>query len=67
MLQAEKSQVLVPIRAFIFTIYLILAAALGPGVYPASNMIEYQKIFLGVKARSVCKAEKLAAIRESTV
>jgi hypothetical protein len=27
--------------------YLILSAALGPGVRPASNRNEYQKIFLG--------------------
>jgi hypothetical protein len=27
----------------IFKIYLILPAALGPGVYSASNRIEYQK------------------------
>jgi hypothetical protein len=26
-----------------FPIYLILAAALGPGVYSASNRYEYQK------------------------
>jgi hypothetical protein len=27
----------------IFSIYLILPATLGPGVYPASNRNEYQK------------------------
>jgi hypothetical protein len=27
-----------------FTIYLILQAALGPEVYPASNRNEYQKL-----------------------
>jgi hypothetical protein len=32
-----------------FFIYLILPAALGPGVYASSNRNEYQKIFLGVK------------------
>jgi hypothetical protein len=29
-----------------FSIYLILPAALGPGVYSATNRDEYQKIFL---------------------
>jgi hypothetical protein len=28
---------------FFFQIYLILSAALGPGVYSASNRNEYQK------------------------
>jgi hypothetical protein len=39
-----------------FEIYLILPAALGPGVYSASNRNEYQKqkiIFLGSKVRLV--------------
>jgi hypothetical protein len=30
-------------RERIFSIYLIFPAALGPGVYPASNRNEYQK------------------------
>jgi hypothetical protein len=34
---------------FFFSIYLILPAVLGSGVYSASNRNEYQKIFLGVK------------------
>jgi hypothetical protein len=33
-----------------FSIYLILPASQGPGVYSASNRNEYQKIFLGVKS-----------------
>jgi hypothetical protein len=36
-------------RSLVFSIYLILSTALGPGVYSASNRNEYQKIFLGVK------------------
>jgi hypothetical protein len=30
-------------RALFFSIYLILPAALGPGLYSASNRNEYQK------------------------
>jgi hypothetical protein len=30
-------------RDFLFSIYLILPAALGPGVYSASNVNKYQK------------------------
>jgi hypothetical protein len=43
------------------SVYLILLAALGPGVYSASNKNEYQKhkiMFLGSKA-VVCKADCL--------
>jgi hypothetical protein len=50
MLRAGRPWVWVLIRLLIFfKIYLILLAALGPGVYSASNRNEYQKIFLGVK------------------
>jgi hypothetical protein len=42
-----------------FSIYLILPAALGSGVYSVSNRNEYQKIFLGVKARPERKDDKL--------
>jgi hypothetical protein len=38
----RKSRVLYPIRGF-FLIYLIFPAALGPGVYSASNRNEHQK------------------------
>jgi hypothetical protein len=52
-----------------FSIYLILAAALGPGVYSASNINEYQKqkMFLGSRARPVRKDNSLAAICELIV
>jgi hypothetical protein len=32
-----------------FSMYLILPAALGPGVYSASNRNKFQKVYLGVK------------------
>jgi hypothetical protein len=54
----------------IFSIYIILPAALDPGVYSASNRNEYQKqkiMFLASRARPVRKADKLAAIREPIV
>jgi hypothetical protein len=46
------------------SIYVILSAALGPGVYSASNIYEYQKekMFPGSRARSVGKADNLTAI-----
>jgi hypothetical protein len=47
--------------------YLILPAALGPGIYSASNGNEYQKqkkSFWGGKARPVRKADNLTAICE---
>jgi hypothetical protein len=53
-----------------FSIYLILPAALGPGVYSTSNRNEYQKqkiMFLESGARPVRKADKLTAICEPTV
>jgi hypothetical protein len=53
----------------IFSIYLILPAALVPGVYSASNRNEYQKqtkIFLVSKARPVRSANNFAAMRENT-
>jgi hypothetical protein len=44
----------------------ILPAALGLGVYSASNRNEYRKIS-GGKAQPVRRADNLAAIREPTV
>jgi hypothetical protein len=50
---------------------LIREAALGPGVYSASNRNEYQKhciiMFLASKVRRVCRADNLTAICEPTV
>jgi hypothetical protein len=53
-----------------FSIYLILPAALGPGVYSASNINQYQKqkkkVFLGSRALPVRKAD-LTAICEPII
>jgi hypothetical protein len=52
------------------SIYLILPAALGHGVYSASNRNEYQKqkiMFLGSRARPVRRADSLTVICEPTV
>jgi hypothetical protein len=52
---------------WIFSIYLILSAALVPGVYSASNRNEYQKqkiMFPGSRVRPVRKADNFAAICE---
>jgi hypothetical protein len=49
---------------------LIIPAALGPGVYSASNRNEHQKqkiMFLGSKARPVRKTDNLTAICEPIV
>jgi hypothetical protein len=46
----------------IFSNYLILSAALGPGVYSASNRNKYQKqkfFFLGSRARPASEADNL--------
>jgi hypothetical protein len=52
-------------------IYLILQAALDPGVYSASNKYEYQKhkkkMFLASRARPVRRADNLTAICEPIV
>jgi hypothetical protein len=43
MLQAWRSRIQDPIRWMIFfLIYVILQAALGPGIYSLSNINEYQ-------------------------
>jgi hypothetical protein len=47
------------------SIYIILPAALGPGVHSASNRNEYQKHkkkFLGSKVRPVHRTDNLAVI-----
>jgi hypothetical protein len=54
----------------IFSIYLILPAALGPGVHSASNRNEYQEQKNNVpvsRARPACKVDNLTAIYEPTV
>jgi hypothetical protein len=55
----------------IFSVYLILPAALGPGVYSASNINEYQKRknnnVSGGKVRRVRRADNLTAIYEPIV
>jgi hypothetical protein len=55
---------------YFFSIYLILPAALDPGVYSASNINEYQKqkiMCLASKARPVRRAVNLTAICEQMV
>jgi hypothetical protein len=51
----------------LFSIYLILPAALGPGFHSASNRNELQQIFLENKARPVRKADNLTVIFEPIV
>jgi hypothetical protein len=53
-----------------FSIYLILPAALGSGDYSASYRNEYQKqkiMFLGSRTRSARRADNLTAICEPIV
>jgi hypothetical protein len=50
-----------------FSMYLILQAALGPGVYSASNRHEHHEFSWGVKAGWCMKADNLTAICEPTV
>jgi hypothetical protein len=54
----------------VFSIYLIIPAALGPGVHLASNRNEYQhhiNNIYGSKVRPVRSADNLAAICEPVV
>jgi hypothetical protein len=67
MLRAGRARVLDSMRSTIFfSIYLILPAALGTGVYTASNINVYQKeknnVFLGTRAWSMHRADNLTAI-----
>jgi hypothetical protein len=53
-----------------FSIYLILPATLGPGVYSATDSNEYQtqeKMFLASRERLVRGADNLSAIYEPIV
>jgi hypothetical protein len=53
-----------------FLIYLIVPAALGPGVYSSSNRNEYRKHkkkFLRSKVRPVHRTDNLSAISEPIV
>jgi hypothetical protein len=62
---------MIPKRTRYFRHAYPLPAALGPGVYSASNRNEYQElikiIFLGGKARPARKADNLTAIYEPIV
>jgi hypothetical protein len=60
--------------ASVIFFYLFLSAKRNPssctmtiGVYSASNRNEYQKIFLGSKARPACKADNITGIYEPIV
>jgi hypothetical protein len=67
MLQAEKSQVQIPIRSldfFFFSIYLILPAALGPGVDSAFNRNEYQESSWGTKGGPAREADPQRHLRD---
>jgi hypothetical protein len=53
-----------------FSIYLMLPATLGPGVYSASKINYYQSrkiMFLGSRERPVCTADNLSSICEPIV
>jgi hypothetical protein len=69
MLQARRSRVRVSIRSLIFSIYVILSAALSPGFYLAFNRNEYQKqkMFMASRAPPAHKDDKLTAICEPIV
>jgi hypothetical protein len=50
-----------------FSIYPILPAAIGPGIYSASNSNEYQKVFTGSKVRLARKADNLNAFYKTII
>jgi hypothetical protein len=55
---------------WIFSVYIILSAALGPEVHSASNRNEYQQqkiMFLESRARPVRKVDNLTGICEPIV
>jgi hypothetical protein len=57
-------------RSEVFSIYLILPAALGPGV--TQNLTEMstrsrKRMYLGSRARPACRADSLTAICEPIV
>jgi hypothetical protein len=57
------------ITEFFFSVYLIVPAALGPGIYSASNRNEYrkQKKFLGSTAQPERKVDNITAVYEPIV
>jgi hypothetical protein len=63
MLQTERSRIRIPIviYLFFFSIYLILPAALGPGIYSASNRNEYRTVIVGRKGPPAREADILTA------
>jgi hypothetical protein len=67
MLQAERSLVRDTMRKMIFfSTYLILPAAIDPGIYSAYTRSR-TIMFLGNKAQPVRRADNLTAIREPFV
>jgi hypothetical protein len=50
-----------------FSIYLSFQLHYGHGVDSASNINEYQNMFLERRERMVCKADNLTTIREPIV
>jgi hypothetical protein len=66
--RSRKVAVSIPYEVIdLFSIYLILPAALGPEVYSASNRNEHHKMFLESKALQAHKADNLTAICEPIV
>jgi hypothetical protein len=68
-IQVGMSRVRFPVRTLYSSIYLILPATLGPGVYSDSNKNEYQrqKNVLGSRAWPVRRTDNLTAICEAFV
>jgi hypothetical protein len=50
-----------------FSLYLMLSAALSPGVYSTPNRTEYQKMFLGSRAQPTHRDHNFTAICEPIV